>query len=402
MVKKRLLVLIGIGLLVALLAFVSALCLFDSPRYAWRILAYGQSDTGDIARFPARPIAAASHVSALPVEPASLPETVTFPYRGQSHTESLQTLIQRTGTAAFLVVRDDKIVMQVYHEGETATPHTSFSVAKSFDSALIGAAIADGYIDSVNDPVIHYVPEIAGRGLDDLTIRNLLRMDSGIAYRSEEEGPFFLSPFCDDALTYYGADLREVALRVQAGGSPLGAAFHYNNYHPLLEGLIIERATGMSVAVYLQERIWKPLGAAFPASWSLDSEVSGFEKMESGINAAAVDYARFGLLYLHNGFYNGTQILPRSWIVESTAPDPADTRIWETQPDYLDYGGYYGYHWWGLQNAGGSYDFSALGHLWQLIYVAPRKNVVIVRLGNETDPAVDWSLVARSLVDQLP
>ena len=148
------------------------------------------------------------------------------------------------------------------------------------------------HISSVDDPVIKYVPEIAGRGLDTLTIRNLLRMDTGIRYRSEDD---ILAPFSDDALTYYPPDLRQVAFGVQPGKTPIGAAFHYNNFHPLLEGLIIERATGMRVAEYLQERIWKPMGAEFPASWSLDSEASGFEKMESGINARAVDYARFGL-----------------------------------------------------------------------------------------------------------
>ncbi len=194
--------------------------------------------------------------------------------------------------------------------------NTSFSVAKSFDSAMIGAAIADGYITSVNDPVIKYVPEIAGGELDTLSIRNLLRMDTGICYRSEDD---ILAPFSDDALTYYPPDIRKIAFGVQPGNTAIGSAFHYNNFHPLLEGVIIERASGMPVAEYLQERIWKPLGTEFDASWSLDSQKSGFEKMESGINARAVDYARFGLLYLHNGFWNGQQILPAAWIAEVNA-----------------------------------------------------------------------------------
>jgi CubicO group peptidase (beta-lactamase class C family) len=91
-------------------------------------------------------------------------------------------------------------------------------------------------------------------------------MDTGIRYRSEDE---LLAPFSDDALTYYPPDLRQIAFSVQKGSTPIGAAFHYNNFHPLLEGLIIERATGMPVATYLQERIWKPMGAEFPASWSI-------------------------------------------------------------------------------------------------------------------------------------
>jgi CubicO group peptidase (beta-lactamase class C family) len=166
--------------------------------------------------------------------------------------------------------------------------------------------------------------------------------------------------------------------------------------------LIIERATGMHVAEYLQEKFWKPMGAEFPASWSLDSEESGFEKMESGINARAIDFARFGLIFLHNGFWNGVQILPEDWVRESTAPLQPDPRTWETMTDLMEYGGYYKYHWWGLNNPDGSYDFYAHGRYDQFIYVAPRKNVVIVRLGDALDGNVLWPLVLHDVVDKLP
>jgi CubicO group peptidase (beta-lactamase class C family) len=155
------------------------------------------------------------------------------------------------------------------------------------------------------------------------------------------------------------------------------------------------------VAEYLQERIWKPMGAEFPASWSLDSDGSGFEKMESGINARAVDYARFGLLYLHKGSWNNRQILPADWIVESTSPDPADTRPYEVFAQWKEAGGYYGYHWWGKINKDGSFDYMARGNLGQLIYVAGRQNMVVVRLGSETDSNVIWANVAQAIVDQV-
>jgi CubicO group peptidase (beta-lactamase class C family) len=388
-----------VGLVVVLFL---AMSITNSPVYAWRVLTMGQSDTGDINRFPVRSIANGDTVSPLPVEPGPVPTDATFLYRGEQHTENLQELLLRTDTAAFIVIRDDGIILQLYHECEYSTPHTSFSVAKSFDSALIGAAIADGYIGSADDPVIQYIPEIAGRGLDSLTIRNLLRMDTGIRYTHNYERPFYEYPFGDDPITYYSPNLRMVALSVEPSGMPIGAAFRYNNYHPLLEGLIIERATGMHVSEYLQESIWEPMGAEFPASWSLDSEVSGFEKMESGINAAAVDFARFGLLYLHDGHWNGRQILPADWVVESTAPDPDDMRPFETMSDWPDLGGYYGYHWWGLENPDGTYDFIAQGHLGQVIYVSPSRNMVVVRLGDEPDPSVAWALVIQALVVQMP
>ncbi|HEX5808960.1 MAG TPA: serine hydrolase, partial [Anaerolineales bacterium] len=329
------------------------------------------------------------------------PYEVEYLYTDETRKEVLDELLQRTGTRAFLIIKDDKLIFETYLESSRNEINTSFSSAKSFNSALIGAAIADGSIGSVDDPVIQYIPEIAGRGFDDMTIRDLLLMNSGIRYVEGDELPFYKAPFADDALTYYPPDLRKVALSVEASDTPAGEAFHYNNYHPLLEGIILERATGMHVAEYLQEKFWKPMGAEFPASWSLDSEESGFEKMESGINARAIDYARFGLIFLHNGFWNGTQILPEGWVHESTEPLRPDPRTWETMSEGLDYGLYYKYHWWGLNNSDGSYDFYAHGRYDQFIYVAPRKNVVIVRLGDQLDENVIWPLVIHNVVDQL-
>ena len=349
--------------------------------------------------FPGRPIENGATISTIARGHHGTPYEITYRYKDGMRTEILDDLLERTDTRAFLILKDDQLIYETYLDSSRKEINTSFSVAKSFSSALIGAAIADGYIGSVDDPVIKYIPELAGRGLDTLTIRNLLLMDTGIRYRSEDD---MLAPFSDDALTYYSPDLRAVALNVQRGGSPVGAAFHYNNFHPLLEGLIIERATGMPVAEYLQERIWKPMGAEFAASWSLDSERSGFEKMESGINARAVDYARFGLLYLHNGRWNGQQILPAEWVAESTGPGPDAGKPFEVAQEWPEAGGYYGYHWWGMRNDDGSYDFMARGHLGQIIYIAPRANMVVVRLGGEQDPALRWAYVIRALIDQMP
>lgn len=387
--------LIGLFLIFIVVMFI-AMSLVVSPGYAWRVLTMLRSDTQDYRVFPSREIQNDTTYSPIERGNYPIPSQVEYRYKDGTRTENLDDLLKRTGTRAFLILKDDQLIFEAYPTSSREEINTSFSVAKSFDSAMIGAAIADGYIGSVDDPVIKYVPEIAGRGLDALTIRNLIRMDTGIRYRSEDD---IFVPFSDDALTYYPPDLREIALSVQPGKTPIGAAFHYNNFHPLLEGLIIERATGMHVAEYLQERIWKPMGAEFPASWSLDSETSGFEKMESGINARAVDYARFGLLYLHNGSWRGKQILPADWVTESTRPN---TRPFEVVPSWKEVGGYYGYHWWGLNNTDGTYDFMARGHLGQTIYVAPRKNMVVVRFGNESDPNVIWSFVIQALIDQMP
>jgi CubicO group peptidase (beta-lactamase class C family) len=378
------------------------LSLHESPTYAWRLVRYGRSDTGDHRVFPSRAIDAAPTPSPLPVGAPSLPESITWPTpTGAVRTEALDDLLRRTGTKAFLVAHRGALVLERYGGGAARDDvQTSFSTAKSFLSALVGAAVADGLIASIDDPVVRYVPEISGRGLDDLTIRHLMTMSSGIRYRSERDLPAVMAPLSDDALTYYAADLRRVALRVEHDGAPAASTWRYNNYHPLLEGLILERATGMPVARYLQERLWIPMGAEFPASWSLDSDASGFEKMESGFNARPVDYLRFGLVYLNGGAVNGRQVLPAAWVTESTAPPAvADARTWPPGLEgFRRDGGYYGFHWWGFELPDGTYEFSASGQYGQYVYVAPWADVVIVRLGDEVggDP-VAWNDVFREI-----
>jgi CubicO group peptidase (beta-lactamase class C family) len=174
----------------------------------------------------------------------------------------------------------------------------------------------------------------------------------------------------DDTYTYYGVDLRKEALERTEIEQPPGERWHYNNYNPLLLGLVLERATGTTVSDYMARTLWQPLGAAADASWSLDSERSRFEKMESGVNATARDYARFGLLFLHGGAWNGRRIVPQGWVhAATTAQTPTD----HANP--------YGYFWW---VDGRRRDrFYALGNYGQYIYVDPVASVVVVRLGSD-------------------
>lgn len=145
-----------------------------------------------------------------------------------------------------------------------------------------------------------------------------------------------------------------------------GNASRYNNYNPLLLGLILERATGMPVSTFLEQKLWQPLGMGADGSWSLDSTMSGFEKMESGINGRAIDFATFGSLYLHGGEWGGRQVVPRAWVEESTRADTSS-----------DPARGYQYFWW--VGEGGHY--SARGNHGQYIFVAPERDLVIVRFG---------------------
>jgi len=292
----------------------------------------------------------------------------------------LDSFLRETRTQAFIVIQNDRILYEKYFNGyRRDSIVTSFSVAKSFVSALIGIAIEDGHIDSVDDPITKYLPELGERdaAFNKITIRHLLMMSSGIRYR---EFPFFTG---DNTKTYYYPDLRRLALEETVVVGRPGEEFLYNNYHPLLLGLILERATGRSVAHYLQEKIWKPLGMEFPGSWSLDSDASGFEKMESGLNGRAIDFAKFGRLYLNQGKWDGNQVIPAEWVAESTREDQSVDRA-AYYPNTEFFGamdGYYGYMWWGLPRAGGHYDFSAVGNHGQFVYVSPRNNLIIVRNG---------------------
>jgi CubicO group peptidase (beta-lactamase class C family) len=347
-----------------------------------RSLVWLEADTGDWRRFPARTIAPSS--TPLPLAPAPLPDrtldTVTVPGRGA---QPLSELLEDTETTAFLILRDEEIVLEAYPDGSSREDiHTSFSVAKSYLSTLVGIALDRGEITSLEDPVTDYVPELTDRDprLEQVRLRHLLTMSSGLRY--EETG----TPWGDDARTYYAPDLRATALSVTVE-SPPGQEWHYNNYNLLLMGLVLERATGHPVAQYLERMLWQPMGAQFEASWSLDSTGSGFEKMESGINARAIDYARFGYLFAHEGAVGGRQVGPEAWVEQATAADTT-----------TDPAAHYQYWWWVDATREGR--FYARGNFGQYVYIDPATDVVIVRLGREAGTE-HWPEILRDVADEI-
>ena len=333
-----------------------------------RAIVWMEADTGDRERFPARAIESAASPDRLRTAQLDLDDE-------RVAGEGLAALLSASETTAFVVIADDAVVYERYLNGHSrGSIQTSFSVAKSFASALVGIAIAEGEIGGVQDPVTHYLPELAERDarFTEITIEHLVTMSSGLRY--EENG----LPWGDDAQTYYGTDLRDLALTDTEIVEPPGGRWHYNNYNPLLVGMVLERATGIPVAEYMERELWRPLGAEFDASWSLDSEDSGFEKMESGINARAIDFARLGVLYLHGGRWRGRALIDRDWVARSTAPSSSNPS--------------YGYSWW-LEPGGA---FMARGNLGQFVYIDPRHDVVIARFG-DGDGDVEWPAVSAEL-----
>jgi CubicO group peptidase (beta-lactamase class C family) len=347
-----------------------------------RAMWWTEADVGDQYRFRARTIRASDEASALRIG------AEIDPPASERAEGGLEAFLRETGTLAFVIVDDDRLVYERYYGGaDRRTRHTSFSVAKSFLSTLVGIAIDEGLIGSVTDPITEYVPELLDRDprFEAITLKDLLSMSSGLRYE-EQELPL---PWGDDIDTYYGTDLRTLALEDTEIVGPPGRVWHYNNYNPLLIGMVLERATGTSVAEYMSTRLWQPLGAEVDATWSLDSEDSGFEKMESGLNAAAVDYARFGQLFLHEGEWSGSRIVSREWVAAATAADASTDPAW-----------HYQYYWW--LDTERAERFYALGNFGQYIYVAPDAGAVIVRNGRDWGVDNDeWVSVLRQLADQL-
>jgi CubicO group peptidase (beta-lactamase class C family) len=330
----------------------------DRSRLA-RMIVWQESDVSDYRRFPARPVPTRGPVFRFRRSPAAdrLP-VATVPVRqgGRLVERDLEGFLRSTGTTAFLAIKGDTLVAEAYFHGyRHDSTVSSFSVAKPVVSALVGIAIAQGRIGSVDDPVTRYLPELARRDprFGRISLRHLLTMSSGLA----------------DLAPYYQLDLRAMALRDTRIAGPAGRRFHYNNVNPVLLGMVLERTTGTSVSTYLADQLWGPLGMEADGFWSLDGRRSGLELLQAGLNGRAIDFAKLGALYLHGGVWRGRQLVPRRWVADSTSGDS------ETDPSPR-----FQYDWW-TRPGGPPNDFWAQGNHGQFIYVAPSRNVVLVRFG---------------------
>jgi CubicO group peptidase (beta-lactamase class C family) len=388
--------LIVAGVLVLVLL---AAMLVYSPQYVFRVLVWQESDAFDWQKFPFHPLSPSPAPSFF--EEAPDPQ-VALRFGRLAGTGDWEGFLQQHRTQAFLVVRHGKVVYENYFNGTRRDSLvTSFSVAKSFTSTLVGLAIQEGFIRGAEEPVTNYLPELAERDprFGQITLQHLLLMASGLEYR--EFRPLLFNS--DDPLTTYHPDQRRLALRHTRIVDPPGRYFRYNKYHPQLLGLILERATGMSVTRFLQTRLWDPLGMQYGGSWSTDSRKSGFERMEAGLNARAIDFAKLGVLFLNGGLWEGKQVISRAWVEEATRPRLAGSygeyypRRYEALPGRM----YYGYMWWGFAREGGGYDFAAEGDKGQFIYVSPRAGLVIVRNGIEYGlPMAEWMRLCYTFAGQ--
>tara|TARA_B100000959_G_scaffold276597_1_gene331585 strand:+ start:786 stop:1988 length:1203 start_codon:yes stop_codon:yes gene_type:complete len=330
---------------------------------------------------PTRGIRTGETVLPLSLDLANLDDTVI---RSRATTLTLDEYFKRQSVAGLLVIKDGEIAYERYGLGNSQdTRWVSFSVAKSVTSMLVGAAVQDGYIESVDKKVTDYLPRLRGSSYEDSSIRDLLQMSSGVQWNET-----YADPSSDIASVNWETMALYEYLRDLPRNSTPGEAFNYNTAETNLVGNLLGSAIGNNLATYLEEKIWKPFGMGEAANWVL-TEPGGGEFGGSRISATLRDFGRIGLFALGNGqLADGTQVLPASWMDESTSPSRGNAG--------------YGYLWW--LNPNGSYH--ANGIFGQGIYINPQENIVIALhsarpdASNGADSALQDALYA-ALVDML-
>jgi CubicO group peptidase (beta-lactamase class C family) len=335
-----------------------------------RLLQNGPTQIDDFKYYPARRLKASGSPYLFGESGGSwrMPELVEV---GEGPQLSLEEVLSSNDTIAFLVVKGDELIYERYYQGHSSESLSqAFSANKSITSALVGMAIQDGYLYSVEQRVTDFVPELLGRGFENVTLEHLLTMRSGSTYVEND------NPFGVHVLFNYTPDLEKMILNFRTAAEP-GDGFQYKSGDTALLALVLSRALApQTINGYMQERLWDPLGMEYDAVWTVDRE-GGLEKSWCCLAATARDFAKLGRLYLRRGEWNGQQILPSEWIERSTRGAFA-SEVWDE--DFRAAGlQNYGYSWWLASEEEG--DYLALGKDGQYIYVNPAADTLIVRLG---------------------
>ena len=313
---------------------------------------------------PTRTIRKGAKVYPLNPAPVDL-SAVTYEIEGAEH--ALADLLKHESLIGMAVVRGGDILMEHYAPGNDAdSVWISFSVSKSVTSMLIGAAIQDGYIESVDEPVTNYLPRLRGTGYEKASIRNVLNMASGLRWNED-----YADPESDVAHAggLNGLPLVQYLAKLPVE-APAGDKFNYNTGETNLVGEILRAAIGNNASTYLTKKIWQPFGMGADAYWSLDAP-HGAELGGCCINATLRDYVRLGIFAMHGGVLpDGTAVLPEGWMSESVSPSKGAP--------------YYGYLWWLFGERG----YAALGFFGQTIRIYPEDDLVIAVHSN-AEAAVD-------------
>jgi CubicO group peptidase (beta-lactamase class C family) len=280
--------------------------------------------------------------------------------------EDLEDYHKNQRTVAYLIIKNDSILYEKYYDDfDKETKSNSFSVVKSMVTAMLGIALKEGTIKSLDQKVIEFIPELKGPYASSVTVGDLSSMASG-----QKWGEAYYNPFSVTSAAYFVNSLDTLILNQPIRQKP-GETFHYQSGTTQLLGMVIKRATGKKLSDYLSEKLWKPMGAEHPALWQLDSDESGMEKAFCCLASNARDFARFGKLFKNNGQWDGQQLLDSSFVALALKPR------FQESPEY-------GYGWW-LDNYKDRKVYMMRGHLGQYVLVVPDEDLIVVRLGHLKD-----------------
>ena len=318
--------------------------------------------------FPTREIKASKNPKPLKRNIKTLPETFFF----EGEEKNLQEYLDYFWSDGMIVLHKNEMVYENYWLGNNENKrHISWSVAKSFISALVGIAYEEGLIDSLDDPVTKYLDDFKETGYDGVTIKDILQMSSGVLFNEDyADYDSDINRFGRAVAT--GTSMRDFSKTLTREREP-GTYMHYVSINTQVLGFLLQKVTNKSISQYLYNKIWNPLGMEDSAYFILDDVKDEFAL--GGLNATLRDYAKFGLLYLQNGRWNDNQIISKQWIEDSHSTDGIHLVPGERETSSNPWG--YGYQWWvpGFPDT----DYTASGVYNQYIYIDPLSEIVIAK-----------------------
>jgi len=318
--------------------------------------------------FPTRTVHRGETTQTLRVSDQPFPE---FSYSVDGQTYDLYDVLSLNRVSGILIIKDGEILFEKYLLGnDERTRWMSMSVVKSMTATLIGAAIQDGYIDSIEDPIVNYLPRFKGTAYDGVTVKNLLQMTSGVAWNETYTDPASdRRRMLEAQIGQQPGAILDLMASLPRAAEP-GTRWNYSTGETQVAGALVAAATGKPVADYLSEKIWSRVGMEADATWWLESP-EGLEVGGSGLSATLRDYARFGLFLLNDGVINGQRVLPEGWVQEASTPKIV-------AGETVDYG----YMLWPLHGR----SYSAIGIFGQFVFVDPDKNLVVAMWSAQPKP----------------
>jgi len=318
--------------------------------------------------FPTRTVSRGETTQPLPVSERPFPE---FTWSTNGQTYDLYDVLSLNRVSGLLIVRNGEILFEKYLLGnDQHTRWMSMSVVKSITGTLIGAAIQDGYIASIDDPIVNYLPRFKGTAYDGVTVKHLLQMTSGVAWNETYTDPVSdRRRMLEAQISQQPGAILDLMAALPRAAEP-GTRWNYSTGETHVAGALVRAATGMPVADYLSEKIWSRVGMEADASWWLESP-GGLEVGGSGLSATLRDYARFGLFLLNGGVIDGQQVVPEGWVTAASTPKVVAGESIS-----------YGYMLWPLH----ANSYAAIGIFGQFVFVDPDKNLVVAMWSAQPKP----------------